>query len=66
MIGVKRIDYIRAMTVEEMAKTIIKLHVTDAYCKNECDDPDFACTHELDCCVRWLEEHVKRKVLGDD
>ncbi|OQA08601.1 MAG: hypothetical protein BWY67_01477 [Bacteroidetes bacterium ADurb.Bin397] len=57
----KRIDYIRNMTTEEMAEKIVEINITDAYCKSDCVS-DFNCPHELECCMRWLESEgeVKR------
>ena len=57
----KRIDRIRTMTTEEIAKKIIKLNITDDYCKGDCEDvwgaEEVRCKEELelDCCIRWLE-----------
>lgn len=48
------------MTITEMAQEIIKLGFTDAYCKNDCVNED-ECMHELECCVKWLEETEGRK-----
>lgn len=62
----KRIDYIRNMSTEEIAKSIrdIANLELDDYCKNTCDfsenfegDPiDEECT---DCCIKWLNEEVE-------
>lgn len=62
----KRIDYIRTMRVEEIAKAIrgIENIELDDYCKSTCD---YASTMEdeplekecIECCIRWLEEEVK-------
>ncbi len=40
----KRIDKIKNMTVEEMAREIIRLNFTDEYCDNGCPD----CGQRLD------------------
>lgn len=62
--AVKRIDRIRTMTTEEIAKEIIKLNITDEYCKGDCEDvwgaEEVRCKEnlELECCIRWLEEGV--------
>ena len=54
----KRIDYIRNMTTEEMAEKIISMnYCADAYCKSDCVS-EFSCPHELECCMRWLESEV--------
>lgn len=52
-----RYKRIKSMTITEMAQEIIKLNFTDAYCKSDCDNED-NCEreHELECCVKWLEE----------
>lgn len=59
----KRIDKIKNMTVEEMAREIIKLNFTDEYCDNGCpdtwDEPICQKELELECCIRWLEEEVE-------
>lgn len=54
----KRIDRIKNMTIEEMAKEIIKLNFTDEYCKSDCPDiwDEPICQNELGCCIKWLEE----------
>ena len=45
------------MTITEMAQEIIKLGFTEAYCKSDCGNEDnYECKHELECCVKWLEE----------
>jgi len=61
----KRIDKIKNMTTEEIAKKIIKLNITDEYCKSDCEDvwdvKEARCQNELElkCCTRWLEEEVE-------
>ena len=50
----KRIDYIRKMPIEEIAKAIIKYVATSAYCDSSCGNED-SCFHETECCIRWLE-----------
>ena len=58
----KRIDKIKNMTVEEMAREIIRLNFTDEYCDSGCPDtwnkPICQEELELECCIRWLEEEV--------
>ena len=51
----KRIDYIRAMTAEEMAEKIIKKNITEDFCKSDCENEN-DCTHDKECCIRWLYE----------
>lgn len=61
----KRIEYIRTMKAEEMAKVIrniVNLELDD-YCKNRCD---YANTLEdepiesecVKCCIEWLNEEL--------
>ncbi len=60
-----RIEKIRNMPIEEMAKAIIRLNVTDEYCKSDCegvqDIDGEGCLPgpEKECCMRWLEEDVE-------
>ena len=62
----KRIDRIRTMTTEEIAKEIIKLNITDEYCKGDCEDvwgaKEVRCKEDLElkCCIRWLEKEWER------
>lgn len=51
-----RIDRIRNMAAEELAKDIIEHNITDEFCKGICRVDD--CPHPVECCVRWLEEEV--------
>lgn len=53
----RRIDYIRNMTINELAEKILQLNVIDAYCKSDCGRE--GCPHELECCIRWLESEVE-------
>lgn len=55
----KRIDYIRNMPVEEIAKIIIAKNIADDFCKSDCGDED--CMHDVECCVRWLEQEREEK-----
>lgn len=52
----KRIDRIRSMSVDEMAKLIVESNTTDAFCKSDCGLDD--CTHPVECCKCWLESEV--------
>ena len=57
-----RIEKIRNMPIEEMAEAIIRLNVTDEYCKSDCEDVEGqGCLPgtEKECCMRWLEEDVE-------
>lgn len=56
---VTRIERIRAMPTEELAKLIVDSNVTDDFCQSDCgdiDDPTWQCNHAVECCVRWLNE----------
>lgn len=60
----KRIDYIRNMTVEEMAEIIIKKMITDKYCKGTCEESisgEYVCNHEKECAINWLNEEMEEK-----
>ena len=68
-----RIERIRNMTVEEIAKAIRHYNITDDYCKSDCEwaqsmeNDTFSVTiiksidenECLKCCVRWLESEVE-------
>ena len=63
----RRIDYIKAMTVRETARLIIRHNITDEYCSDDCGSEN-ECPHELECCMKWLEEgdkEFKKKVWSD-
>lgn len=51
-----RYERIKYMTIEQMAKTIIDHTLTDEYCKSDCDSWEYECPHELECCIKWLNE----------
>ena len=60
----KRIDYIRAMTAEEMAekiRDIVNLELDD-YCKSDCEASRIANQTRkkanVKCCIRWLESEM--------
>ena len=61
----KRIDYIRTMSVEEIAekiRDIVNLELDD-YCKSDCEaSKDFESDPEesecVKCCIRWLESEM--------
>jgi hypothetical protein len=48
----KRIDYIRSMSVEEMSKAIIDHNITDAFCDSSCKCEN-GCPRDIECCERW-------------
>jgi len=56
-----RIERIRNMTVEEIAKAIRHYNITDNYCKSDCEwaqsmeNDTFDENECLKCCARWLE-----------
>jgi len=52
----RRIDYIRAMTVKEMAKAIVENNLTDEYCRDGKSGCELARTPCVQCCMKWLEE----------
>lgn len=54
----KRIDKIRHLSAEELARLIIDNNITDEFCKGnykgiKCEDD---CCHDVECCMKWLEE----------
>jgi hypothetical protein len=53
----KRIDYIRSMSVEELAKAIIDNSITDEFCDGSCGYEN-DCPHDLDCCIIWLGKDI--------
>lgn len=55
----KRIDRLRAMTVEDVSKVILDSDcLYDDYCKSDCNIPNKDITDKdcLACVVKWLEE----------
>ena len=56
----KRIDRIRTMTTEEIAKKIIKLNITDEYCKGDCEDVWGVPEEELDLMYSFCPECGQR------
>ena len=52
-----RYEMITKMSVKQLAQKVIGLSITDSYCKSDCGN-DEDCTHELDCCIKWLNEDV--------
>jgi hypothetical protein len=53
----KRIDYIRSMSVEEMSKAIIDHNITDAFCDSSCKCEN-GCPRDIECCERWLNKEI--------
>jgi len=64
-----RIERIRNMTVEEIAKAIRHYNITDDYCKSDCEwaqsmeNDTFDENECLKCCVRWLESEVEHDAV---
>jgi hypothetical protein len=54
----RRIDYIRNMSVEELAKAIIDHSITDEFCDSSCGCED-DCPHDVECCVIWLSGEMR-------
>jgi hypothetical protein len=54
----RRIDNLRAMSVEDVAKLIYYSNCCDDYCKSDCNIPHKDITDKdcLACVVKWLEE----------
>lgn len=54
----RRIDKLRAMSVEDVAKMIFYSNCCDDYCKSDCNIPcrDITDKDCLACVVKWLEE----------
>ena len=62
-----RVERIRNMTVEEIAKIILHYALADDYfCKSDCEwaksiDSEYDENECLKCCVRWLESEVEER-----
>ena len=56
--NMRRIDMLRAMSVEDIAKMIYYSNYCDDYCKSDCNIPHKDITDKdcLACVVKWLEE----------
>ena len=53
----RRIDKLRAMSVEDVAKMIFYSNCCDDYCKSDCNIPTRTLPIRLrQCVVKWLEE----------
>ncbi len=48
-----RYERLKAMSIEQIAAEIIRIGMTDKYCKSDCVE-----ANELECCIRWLNEKV--------
>ncbi len=54
-----RIERIKSMSIEDIAKMIVDDDLTAEFCKSDCSDTDdYDCPHPVECCVRWLNEEV--------
>ena len=57
----KRIDYIRTLSVEEVAKKIRDVVELNDFCKSDCGESE---DHEpeesecVKCCIKWLESEI--------
>ena len=62
-----RYEWVKNMSIEEMADKIVRLNFIDEYCKNDCEaaqdwDCEEGCClpeNEIKCCIKWLKEEVK-------
>lgn len=54
-----RFEHIKAMPIREMAKEIVSIVGNDDFCKGYCDPSYNDCPHEIECCVRWLQEEME-------
>ena len=62
-----RYEWVKNMSIEEMADKIVRLNFIDEYCKNDCEaaqdwDCEEGCClpeNEMKCCIKWLKEEVK-------
>lgn len=62
-----RYEYFRMLDIEEMAKVVIEVQHPDAYCDKSCSCGVEECPPEkrLQCCVRWLSQHVAGSIPRD-
>ncbi|HHY27184.1 MAG TPA: hypothetical protein GX523_10675 [Desulfitobacterium dehalogenans] len=53
-------EKVKSMSVEELAKEIIRLDITDEFCDNSCcsGEAEIECPHDVECCVRWLNKEI--------
>ena len=58
-----RYEYVKSLSVEEMARKIMELNFTGEYCKSTCDSDTYGCVYEeeVKCCVIWLEGDIDGK-----
>lgn len=49
-----RYDLIKSMSIDEMARQIIKLNITDEFCDSACGNEE-ECLHDVECCIKWLK-----------
>ena len=59
----RRIDKLRAMSVEDVAKMMYYSNCCDDYCKSDCgiDYKELTYHDCLACVVKWLEEKIEIK-----
>ncbi len=58
-----RLDGIKAMTAEQIAKTIYEYDITDDFCKGDCREANSEAMNPekescIACCVKWLNEEA--------
>lgn len=70
MKGISRINRIRTMTTEEMAKVLVSIEDIDIdFCKSDCegdfesDNPNEICPHPIECCIKWLGEEWDKEAV---
>lgn len=56
-----RIEMIKNMSTKDMAEKICDMDFTSAHCNSDCklDSCDRG-QHEMECCIRWLNEEVDK------
>ena len=53
-----RHEYLKSLSIEDVAKMIVEEDLTDSFCKSDCENSDDQCLHPVGCCVKWLNEEV--------
>lgn len=59
-----RYEKIKNLSIKEVAQTIIDYNITDEFCKSDCEGckgTECECPHDLECCVKWLQEEANEK-----